>query len=486
MSDKQLDLKDIKKRSLAGIVTLSGRTFLMQIVALGATFLLTIYLDPAQYGVFFIVSAAVNFLTYFSDIGLAAALIQKKEKIEKDDLASTFSIQQILVVSLVLISFLISRKIAGFYGLDNTGLWLLRALIISFFISSLKTIPSILLERELQFNKLVIPQIVETILFYLVAVVLAARGYGVASFTWAVLVRGISGLIVMYSLMPWKPSFGINKKSAKHLLSYGLPFQTNSFLALLKDDLLTAFLGKILPLAEVGFIGWAQKWAFFPLRFFMDAVNKVSFPAYSRLQHKKEMLVKAIEKSIYGIGLTVFPTLIGLAILAPFFVRLFPKYLKWEPALIALTFFCINGIFSSISTTITNALNALGKIKISLRLMVIWTILTWVLTITLIKVFSYNGVAIASALVTMTVFLPVYYIKREVDVKVLPHVYKPLLATLIMGIVVKLLANLLVTSLVKMLLLIPVGVLVYLGAIWILDGKRIKMEVEFVRKNLAK
>ena len=78
-----IDIKNIKKRSLTGIIALSGRTFFMQIVAFVATFLLTIYLEPSEYGVFFIVSAAVNFLIYFSDIGLAAALIQKKSKLDQ-------------------------------------------------------------------------------------------------------------------------------------------------------------------------------------------------------------------------------------------------------------------------------------------------------------------------------------------------------------------------------------------------------------------
>jgi O-antigen/teichoic acid export membrane protein len=479
-----MDLKDVKKRSMLGVITLSGRTFFLQIIALVATFLLTIFLSPEEYGVFFIVSAAVNFLVYFSDIGLAAALIQKKDKIEEKELATTFTIQQILVVSGVSLSMIFSSHIADFYNLSLSGLWLLRALIISFFLSSLKTIPSILLERKLKFNKLVLPQIVETIVFYSVVVFLAWQKHGVTSFSWAVLLRGISGLVVIYLLMPWRPKLGINKKSAKRLLSFGIPFQANSFIALLKDDLLTAFLGKVLPFAQVGFIGWAQKWAFFPLRFFMDAVNRVTFPAYSRLQHKKELLVKAIEKSVYGISATVFPTLVGLALMAPHFVRLFPKYQKWQPALIALTFFCLNGFFSSISTTITNALNALGKIKITLRLMIFWTVLTWVLTILFIQWWGYNGVPLASAVVTMTVFLPIYYMKKFLPVRVLPNVIKPFIATVGMGLALTILTPIIVTSLPKLAVTILLGMITYTATLWLVDGKRLREEFKFVVKNI--
>src|SRR3989344_1157021 len=138
----EIDIAILKKKSLSGIVTLTSRTFLLQLVAFGATFLLTIFLAPDIFGIFYVVSAVISFLGYFSDIGLAAALIQKKEELSEDDLTTTFTIQQILIGSLVIVAFLFSAKIALFYNLDEAGLALLRVLIASFFVSSLKTIPS--------------------------------------------------------------------------------------------------------------------------------------------------------------------------------------------------------------------------------------------------------------------------------------------------------------------------------------------------------
>jgi len=293
------ELEPIKKRSVVGVIALTSRTLILQLINFFSMFLLTIFLAPEVFGVFFVVSAIVNFLNYFSDIGLAAALIQKKEEITEDDLKTTFTIQQILVLFLVFVFLFFSSKIALFYKLNPAGLLLLRVLIFSFFLSSLKTIPSILLERKLEFARLVIPQIAETIAFNLIAVVLAWGGMGVVSFSWAVLARGIVGLILIYIISPWKPGFALEKGSAKRLLSFGIPFQANSFLALLKDDLLTVFLGKILPFNEIGFVGWAQKWANMPLRFIMDNVIKVSFPLYSRLQDNYSVLKAGIEKAIF-------------------------------------------------------------------------------------------------------------------------------------------------------------------------------------------
>ncbi|MDP3954753.1 MAG: oligosaccharide flippase family protein, partial [bacterium] len=243
---EELDVKTIAKRSVNGVVALISRTFIIQLISL----LLTVFLSPSIYGVFFVVSAIIPFLSYFSDIGLAAALVQKKEPVTDDDLKTTFTIQQTLVVTIVVIAFLLSDKIATFYRLEAVGIQLFQALVIAFFLSSLKTIPSVLLERHLHFRKLVFPQIVETFLFNITILILVLKGFGVASFTYAVLVRGMSGLLIIYIIAPWMPKIGFSKKSAKKLLSFGIPFQINSILALLKDDLLIIYLGRVLPLAQ--------------------------------------------------------------------------------------------------------------------------------------------------------------------------------------------------------------------------------------------
>jgi PST family polysaccharide transporter len=99
------------------------------------------------------VSAIVNFLAYFSDVGLAAALIQKKESVSEDELRTTFTIQQFLVLTLLLILLVIAPYLQKYYMFSEEGKFLLYALGLSLFLSSLKTIPSVLLERELNFPR---------------------------------------------------------------------------------------------------------------------------------------------------------------------------------------------------------------------------------------------------------------------------------------------------------------------------------------------
>lgn len=468
-----LNFSEIKRRSVIGVATLTSRTLILQVIALISTFILTVLLDPAVFGIFFVVTAVVNFLNYFSDIGLAAALIQKKTEPTQEDLATTFTIQQLLVGVMVVLALFLATFISKFYTLGSGGLFLYRSLVVAFMLSSLKTIPSVLLERKLDFKKLVVPQIVETLVFYLVVIFLALRGMGVVSFAWAALARGVTGTSLLYLIAPWRPYISLNRESAKQLLSYGLPYQANSFLALIKDDLLTIFLGKILPFTQLGYIGWAKKWAEVALRLIMDNIIKVTFPTYSRLQHEPQMLAKALNKSLLFLSLLTFPIAVGMMFLIHPFIEVVPKYIKWEPAIPSFYLFTVSAILATLSSPLVSVLNAMGKVKYTLQLMLFWTILTWTLVPLLVSRMGFHGVATAALLIGLTSFAPLFIIKKFVTFSFLPQIAKPAIATIVMVIVVGLTMAVSPSPMVKLILSILNGSVTYAGLIYLLLGKEL-------------
>lgn len=470
-----LDIEAVKRRSVSGIVALISRTFVIQIISFIATLALTIFLDPAIYGVFYLVSSVVNFLTYFSDIGLAAALIQKKEKIEKEDLATTFTLQQSLVILLLLILFVLRKNIVSFYHLDRAGEYLLYAMAISFFLSSLKTIPTILLERQIQFNKLIIPQIAETLIFNLVAVFFAWKGFGVNAFSFAVLARGLTGLTLIYLIAPWRPSLGISKKSLSRLLRFGLPYQANTFLALFKDDGMTLILTKIIGTTGLGYIGWASRWANLPLRTFMDNVSKVAFPAFSRLQQHPDKLAKAVESSLKYLCLLVFPILVGMGFMADPVIHIIPRYTKWLPAVFALYLYLYNAAWACISSSLTNALNAVGRIKTTFKLMIMWTGMTWIFMPILAYKYQFNGVAIATALIGTSSVITIIAAKKYIKFSLIKSIKTPLIACLSIAAYLAV-ATSFVTSLVNLIIISSFAVLIYFATVYLIDGRQFFVE----------
>lgn len=465
-----IEFQEVKRRSVSGVLALISRTFIIQIISFVATLALTIFLDPTTYGIFYLVSSVVNFLAYFSDIGLAAALIQKKEAITKEDLSTTFTVQQILVVSLLVLLFILSPIIRTQYHIDTAGMYLLYAMGISLFLSSLKTIPSIMLEREIKFSKLILPQVLETLTFNAIAVFFAWRGFGVTAFTYAVLGRGIVGLIAMYIVYPWKPKLGIHRASLTHLLRFGLPYQANTFLAVLKDDGMTIILTRIIGTTGLGYIGWASRWAGLPLRIVMDNLTKVAFPTFARLQHDKEKLAKAVEVSLKYMCLLAFPILAGMGLLALPMVHLIPKYVKWLPAIIPLYIYLYNSAWASISTSLTNLLNATGHIKSTFKLMLMWTGLTWAFMPFLAIKFGYLGVAYATGIIATSSIVTILLAKKYVDFNFFTIIKTPLAATALMSSFLFFTTRL-ITSFPALIVIVLISTALYSTVIFLIEGK---------------
>ncbi len=459
--EEEIGIETIKERSVRGIVVLTGRTFLLQVIGLVAQLFLFAYLGKYEFGVFAIVSAIINFLVYFSDIGLAAALIQKKEKPTDLDLKTTFTVQQILVFSAISVVLLLTPFFVNKYSLTIDGKVLLYALSASLILSSFKSIPSVLLERKLEFVKLVFPQILEQIVYNVVLVIMAMKGFGLTSFTVAVLIRGIVGLAVIYYIEPWKPGFAFSKDTLKGLFKFGIPYQINTFLATLKDDGMTIVLGSIIGPAGIGVLSFAQKIARLPLTFFMDTVTRVTFPAFSRLQDSKNDLERSVTRSIFFICLLVFPSLVGIIILTPILVRVIPRYEQWIPALVPIIFISINFGFAAATTQLTNLLNAIGKIKITFYMMIMWTILSWLLIPILSIKFGVIGASVGYALVGSSSIVAIINAKRYVNFSILDSMAKPLIGSVIMGVTLLILRKFLDVSINSMLILGLIGILIY-------------------------
>lgn len=482
MEDFNLD--SVARKSVKSIFALVSRTFLIQILGIVSSLVLALYLSPSDFGIFFIVSSVVVFLNYFSDIGLAASLIQKKEEPSPRDLKIAFTTQQFLVILLVVPALILSPFIQDFFNLTSQGLLLFYAFLVSFLLSSLKTIPTVLLERKLDFHKLVLPQIAENLVYNVALIILAVNGYGLMSFVVAVVLRSIVGLFLMYIVMPWRIGFAWDLESFKKMASFGLPFQMNSLLALVKDDLINIYIGRVLPLHQVGYVGFAQKWAYMPLRLVLDNVIKIIFPSLSRLQHDEEALRKVIEKSLFAIALFIMPTAIGIILITPYFIEFIPKYAKWQPALISLAFFSLNSVFGSLSTPITNFLYAIGKSKITLYFMAFWTLLIWILTPVLVHIYGYNGVAMASFIVSVST-ISIYFVARKyVRFSFFTPIFKPLIVTIIMGTFIFLTKDLLINSLSTLFIEILLAAGLYFILIYIFAKKEIDKTFLLVKESM--
>ncbi len=480
---EDLDVAVIKKRSVQGIVSLISRQFILKLISFAAALVIFTNLNAEESGTYIIVITIQQIISFFTDFGLGAALVQKKGELEQSEISTVFTIQFIVTAVIFILIFVFKDSLQNVIYLftrshvSESGIWLLISLAFTLFLSSFKLIPSILLERKIQFQRLVIPQITESLVFNILLVILILQGFRLTSYAWAFAVSGIVSVPVYYFVSPWKPSFGISKNSLSHL-KFGAQFQAKNILANFKDKFLKLFLGANFGGNKIGYIGFAETWAYYAYSFVVDSVTKVTFSTYSRLQGESGHAKMAIEKSLFFVSAIMFPVNILLIIAMPYFITFFPRWHKWEPAVISLIFLSLDATVSSLSGILINVLDANGKVKTTLRLMGIWTILIWLFTLLLTKLYDFNGYSIAAFLVTLTIFYTVHLVKKIVDFNFLKSIYHPALATGIMAITTYSFAKLLVTDMISLFFLVMIGGAVYIFAMYLLVGKEIIADIK--------
>lgn len=471
-----MDTKTVHKKLTRGFLSLTLRKTILDVINFLTIYVILASILPfSLLGIFVIASGILSFFSYFSDFGLAGAIIQKKE-ITEHDLKTTFFIQEVVTLVISISIWIAAPFLADYYKFDTGGMWLIRSLSVGFFLTSLKVIPSVLLERELRFERIVWTDIVEAIVFNGLLIYLSFNNYGIWSFVWAVIAQRVSGLITIYILAPWRVRIGFSKQSAKELFHFGVPFQLNSILALLKDRLTPLITAFILGSEKTGYISWAQGIANRPLEV-MSIVIRVTFPAFSRLQHDKNALKTIVERALFLTVVLLYPVLFGIMAVLPVFIEVMGKQ-KFHPTMHLIYIFIIASFWAIPSTTFTNVLNAVGKIKITLILMVMWTLLTWILAPIFAIYFDYTGVAIAYLIISFTSIIPIVLVTRMFSIDLISSILKPLIASFLMAVIIFYLSQFLPQNLTTLISLILLGGLVYVVAMILMAKEKL---IETVR-----
>jgi len=174
--------------------------------------------------------------------------------------------------------------------------------------------------------------------------------------------------------------------------------------------------------------------------------------------------------------------LAGLIALFPELITVIPKYQKWAPVFVPLVFLSVNAAIAAFSTQLTNLLTSVGRIKTTLKLMVMWTSLSWVILPLLSKKWGISGAAVGYALVSLSSFVILYITKKILNWSIFNSIIKPLLASWVMGIILYLVKNIFPYNIYSFVLLVVFGIVTYSIMLYLLVGASL---VEDVKKTIA-
>ena len=399
------------------------RQIFVKVVFFAGNIILARILAPQIFGIYAIVNFVVTFFSTFGDVGIGAALIQKKGEMSQEELSTTFWLQQMLVwlvVGGVVAAAPLALKV--YPSLPPVGVWLIRAMAVSFLFSSLKTIPAILMERNIDFKRIAWVDITENMAFQVVAISCAFMGFEAWSFILAAITRALLGAILIYAISPWRPSFQYRFESVKGLVRFGLPYQGNQILSFIKDAVTPLFVGAYAGAAAVGYLNWARNFAFAPL-IISETFGRVAFPAFSKLQDDKELLARTVERSIRMMTLVMFPISAIMVALGPEMTHVVFTD-KWMPGINAFYLYCLSPGFIGLFLPLYCGILSLGKSRILLLMTIGLIVFEWGLGIPLVLKCGFTGVAMTQP-VTIPIFGYIYYLvlkRHDIEVKVIRNI----------------------------------------------------------------
>lgn len=339
-----------------------------QLVTFIVSIVLARILTPSDYGTIALVTVFTTILQVFIDSGLSTALIQKKDA-DDLDFSSVFYFNYVICIILYLIMFVSAPFIADFYK-DSSLVSIVRVISLTLIISGVKGVQQSYVSRHMLFKRFFFSTLGGTIFSAVLGIIMAYAGFGV----WAIVFQQLSNnaidTLILWITVKWRPIKKFSWSRLKNLLSFGWKMLASSLLDTVYNNLRNMIIGKLYTSADLAFYNQGDKFPKLIVTNINTSIDSVLLPTMSNEQDNhvrvKDMTRRAIKISTYIMA----PLMIGLAFCAKPIVQIVLTD-KWLPCVPYLQIFCISYLFWPIHTANLNAIKAMGRSDLFLKLEVI-------------------------------------------------------------------------------------------------------------------
>lgn len=336
-----------------------------QMVAAIVSIVLARILDPDVYGTVALISVFTTILQVFVDSGLGNALIQKKQA-DNLDFSTVFFTNIIFCAILYLLLFISAPAIALFYS-DLSLIPYIRVLGITILISGVKNVQQAYVSKHMLFKKFFFSTLGGTITACVVGVSMAVAGFGV----WALIAQQLINLsidtCILWITVKWRPERRFSMERLKGLFRYGWKLLASSLLDTGYRELQSLLIGRIYTSENLAYYNQGQRIPVLVVSNINSSIDSVLLPTLSDLQDEKkrvkEMTRRAMKTSIYLMA----PMMMGLIATGTPLIQLLLTE-KWLPCLPFFRIFCITYMFYPLHTANLNAIKAMGRSDLFLRL----------------------------------------------------------------------------------------------------------------------
>lgn len=458
-----------------------GTQFVLQIV-------LARILDPGHYGALSIMIIFTTLANVFIQNGFNTALIQNKD-VTEEDYSSVFWVSLIVACGLYWVIFVSSPLIAMVYYMEYITNPL-RVLALMLFPGALNSVQLAKVSRELDFKKVFISNLGGIVVSGAAGIAVALSGGGL----WALVVQTLLNVVVVCIVMRFTVKLKLrlvcNFDRVKTLFAFGWKLLVSSLIDTLYADLRSLVIGVKYDEDTLGYYNRGKQFPQFVISAVNSAVQSVMLPAMSAKQDDKSQIKEMMRKSITISAYIIFPVMAGLAAVATPLVSVLLTD-KWLPCVPYMQVYCFSLAFYPVHSCNLQAINAMGRSDIFLKLEIIKK--SYGLVLLTIAVLCFDSpLAIASTGFITTLIS--CFVNSHPNKKLIGYSYfeqmKDLLPSVLMAVVmccvVLLVGTLNLSNIAILLIQIATGITVYVVLSAIIKPAPYKTLIGFIRKGLNK
>lgn len=418
---------------------------------------------PEEYGTIALIAIFISFANVFVQYGFNTALIQKKETSETD-FSSVFFLSLAVAGLFYIILFFSAPLIADFFE-NKMLIPLLRVLSITLFLGGLNSIQNAVVARKLEFKKLFYSSLGAVVVSGIVGIAMAYNGFG----AWALVAQQLSNQLIVASILwftvKWRPGFLFSLESIKGLFSFGWKLLVSALINMLYTNVQSLFIAKLYNPAMLGYFNRGQQFPSLIVSNINGSIQSVMFPALALRQDNIHRVKEMVRRAIVTSAFFIFPMMVGLAVIAEPLVKILLTD-KWLPCVPFLQLSCAAYALLPIHTANLQAINALGRSDIFLKLEIVKNVVS--LTILGITLF-YGIYAIAAGMFLSSLassFINAYPNKKLLDYSYLQQIKDitpSLLLALVMGMIIYSFAWFSLSPGLTLVIQVGAGVLIYFG-----------------------
>lgn len=432
-------------------------------VTLVVSLILARLLDPDAYGTVALITVFTAVLNVFVDSGLGNSLIQKKNA-DDVDFSSVFYFNLLVCCILYSAVFFAAPIVGKFYNKPEM-VPMIRVLSITLIISGVKNVQQAYVSKHMMFKKFFFSTIGGTLAASVVGISLALMGKGV----WALIVQNITNLlmdtVILWITVKWRPKLVFSWKRLKGLLSYGSKLLLVSLINNIYNECRQLIIGKMYSSSSLAYYNQGNRFPQIVVQNLNTAIDNVVFSAMSDAQDEITRVKEMTRRSIRTGSFILAPLMIGLACVSESVVTLVLTE-KWLGCVPYLQIFCFMYLFTPLQTANLNAIKAIGKSDVFLKIDMIEI---GIGLTGLIIAMNFGPICIASSMLICTVidlFINSFPNKKYLNYGIhdqLRDIYPNVLLAFFMGIVVYGINFLKLKAIVALFIQIVVGAIVYIG-----------------------